>query len=81
MSGADKFLEYLGSIRVGKDGFYHPTREGLLKFGYAYKIVYEFLEYFDDYQEQYSDESDYRWKNRLTSDTGDWSGNLYDFYC
>lgn len=77
----NKFLEYLGAIRVGKDGFYHPTRAGLLMFGYAYKIVYEFPEYFVDYQEQYYDDLDYRWTDRLTSDTGDWSGNLYDFYC
>ena len=77
----NKFLEYLGAIRIGKDGLYHPTRAGLLMFGYAYKIVYEFPEYFVDYQEQYSDDSDYRWTDRLTSDTGDWSGNLYDFYC
>lgn len=77
----NQFLEYLGAIRVGNDGRYHPTRAGLLMFGYSYKIVYEFPEYFVDYQEHYSDDADQRWTDRLTSDTGDWSGNLYDFYC
>ena len=77
----NQFLEYLGAIRVGKDGNYHPTRAGLLMFGYSYKIVYEFPEYFVDYQEHYSDDINQRWTDRLTSDTGDWSGNLYDFYC
>lgn len=76
-----EFLEYLGAIRMGKDGNYHPTRAGLLMFGYSYKIVYEFPEYFLDYQEHCSDDTDIRWTDRLTSDNGDWSGNLYDFYC
>ncbi len=75
------FLEYLGAIRVGKDGNYHPTRAGLLMFGYSYKIVYEFPEYFVDYQEHYSNDINQRWTDRITSDNGDWSGNLYDFYC
>lgn len=76
----NEFLEYLGAIRVGNDGEYHPTRAGLLMFGYSFKIVYEFPEYFVDYQEHYSDDANIRWTDRATSDTGDWSGNLYDFY-
>lgn len=76
----DEFLEYIGAIREGKDGKFHPTRAGLLMFGYSYKIVYEFPEYFVDYQEHYSDDPNIRWTDRVTSDTGDWSGNLYDFY-
>jgi predicted HTH transcriptional regulator len=47
-------------------------------FGYDYEIVREFPNYFLDYQER-MDEST-RWTDRLNSGTGDWSGNLYDFY-
>ena len=72
------FLEYLGAIRMCSDKSMHPTRAGLLMFGYAHKIVYEFPEYFIDYQEIYSD--DVRWTDRVTSESGDWSGNLFDFY-
>lgn len=74
------FLEYIGAIRVGEDKKYHPTIAGLLMFGYSYKIVYEFPEYFLDYQEHYSEDNNIRWTDRITSDSGDWSGNMYDFY-
>ena len=74
------FLEYIGAIRVGEDKKYHPTIAGLLMFGYSYKIVYEFPEYFLDYQEHYSEDENIRWTDRITSDSGEWSGNMYDFY-
>ena len=74
------FLEFLGAIRLGDDGIYHPTVAGLLMFGYAHKIVYEFPEYFLDYQEHYSEDENVRWTDRVTSDSGDWSGCLFDFY-
>ena len=74
------FLEYIGAIRVGEDKKYHPTIAGLLMFGYSYKIVYEFPEYFLDYQEHYSEDENIRWTDRTTSDSGEWSDNMYDFY-
>ncbi len=81
LTGDDtKFLEYIGAVRVGDNQTYHPTVAGLLMFGYSYKIVYEFSEYFLDYQEHYSEDDEIRWTDRVTSDSGDWSGNLYDFY-
>lgn len=47
-------------------------------FGNEYDIVREFNTYFLDYQEQY--DSDTRWTDRIISSSGDWSGNVYDFY-
>lgn len=76
----NNFLEYIGAIRLGNDNNFHPTRAGLLMFGYSHKIVYEFPEYFLDYQEHYSEDVNTRWTDRISSDTGDWSGNLFDFY-
>jgi predicted HTH transcriptional regulator len=48
-------------------------------FGYEYEIVKEFPGYFLDYQE-HEDEST-RWTDRIISSSGEWSGNIYDFYC
>lgn len=47
-------------------------------FGNEYDIVREFNTYFLDYQEQY--DADTRWTDRIISSSGDWSGNVYDFY-
>ena len=47
-------------------------------FGNEYDIVREFNAYFLDYQEQY--DADTRWTDRIISSSGDWSGNIYDFY-
>ncbi|MDO4198497.1 MAG: ATP-binding protein [Erysipelotrichaceae bacterium] len=76
----EEFLEFIGAIRKDLNGVFHPTRAGLLMFGYAYKIVYEFPEYFLDYEEHHSEDENIRWSDRLNSDSGQWSGNLFDFY-
>lgn len=47
-------------------------------FGNEYAITREFNNYFLDYQEHY--EEDTRWTDRIVSSSGDWSGNVYDFY-
>ena len=74
----EDFLLKLGAIGIGSDGKKHPTSAGLLMFGNEYDIVREFNTYFLDYQEQY--DSDVRWTDRIISSSGDWSGNVYDFY-
>lgn len=74
----EQFLYRLGAVGRSENGTMHPTAAGLLMFGYDYEIVREFPNYFLDYQER-MDEST-RWTDRLNSGTGDWSGNLYDFY-
>ena len=73
-----EFLYKLGAVDRGADGAVHPTAAGLLMFGYAYEIVREFPCYFLDYQEQLGEDG--RRTGRIVSSSGDWSGNLYDFY-
>lgn len=72
------FLMKLGAVGIGSDGKKHPTSAGLLMFGNEYDIVREYNAYFLDYQEQY--DADTRWTDRIISSSGDWSGNVYDFY-
>jgi len=75
----DEFLLKLTAIKKNKSGELSPTIAGLLMFGDADKIVQVFPSYFLDYREE-SDETNVRWLFRTTSDEGDWSGNLYDFF-
>jgi predicted HTH transcriptional regulator len=73
-----EFLQKLGAINIGEDEKRHPTAAGLLMFGYEYEIVREYPNYFLDYQEQY--DADVRFTDRITSTSGEWSGNIYDFF-
>ena len=72
------FLYRLTAVGRAEDGTLHPTTAGLLMFGYEYEIVKEFPMYFLDYQEQMDPNT--RWTDRIVSTSGDWSGNVYDFY-
>lgn len=73
------FLRHIGGIALSKeDTKYHPTVAGLLMFGHEYDITNEFPQYFLDYREEMDDKV--RWTHRITSASGDWSGNLYDFF-
>ncbi len=74
----NEFLYKLGAAGRGKDGKLHPTAAGLLMFGFEYEIVKEYPNYFLDYQEQLDPNA--RWTDRIVSTSGDWSGNIYDFY-
>ena len=72
------FLLRIGAVGRGKDGNFHPTVAGLLMFGNEYEITREFRDYFLDYQEQF--DQDNRWTDRIISSSGEWSGNVFDFY-
>lgn len=74
----EEFLYKIGAIGIGNDHMRHPTAAGLLMFGNEYDIVQEFNTYFLDYQERY--DADNRYTDRIISSSGDWSGNVYDFY-
>lgn len=74
----DEFLYKLGAMGLGEDKKRHPTGAGLLMFGNDYEIVHEYGNYFLDYQEQL--DVDMRWTDRIYSSTGEWSGNVCDFY-
>jgi predicted HTH transcriptional regulator len=73
-----EFLQKLGCIGRAEDGSLHPTAAGVLMFGFEHEIVKEYPPYFLDYQE-HEDETT-RWTDRIVSNLGDWSGNLFDFY-
>ena len=77
----EEFLHRIGAMARDENGKLRPTAAGLLMFGYEYEIVREFPHYFLDYQEhdQPEDEEN-RWTDRIVSSSGDWSGNLCDFY-
>ncbi len=74
----EAFLEKLSAFQQGRDGKRHPTAAGLLMFGKEKEILREFPCYMLDYQEL---KRDGNWEDRIVSDSGDWSGNLFDFYC
>ena len=73
-----EFLYKIGAVGRDKQGVFHPTGAGLLMFGNEYEIVKEFPNYFLDYREKM--DLQVRWTDRFVSSSGDWSGNLYDFY-
>ena len=74
-----EYLEQIGAARRSRtDKRIHPTGAGLLMFGEEYKILYEYPEYFLDYREML--DPTIRWTDRLQSSSGDWTGNLFDFF-
>lgn len=75
----EDYLERIGAAKLSaQDHVLHPTAAGLLMFGEEYKILYEFPEYFLDYREVL--DPTIRWTDRLQSSSGDWTGNLFDFF-
>lgn len=75
----EMFLRRIGAMGIADDGEYYPTAAGLLMFGYEYEIIREFPQYFLDYQEDRVLVGATRWKDRIVSSSGEWSGNLFDF--
>ena len=74
----ETFLLRLGVLDRDEFGVLRPTRAGLLMFGFEYAITREFPHYFLDYREKF--DADTRWTDRVESSSGDWSGNVFDFY-
>lgn len=75
----EQYLEKIGAAAISEeDGRLHLTAAGLLMFGEEYRIAREFPEYFLDYREML--DPAIRWTDRLQSSSGEWTGNLFDFY-
>ncbi|MBP5639014.1 MAG: putative DNA binding domain-containing protein [Victivallales bacterium] len=74
----DEYLRKIGGAAFDKKGRLHPTAAGLLMFGREYDIVREFPEYFLDYRETL--DPLIRWTDRLQSSSGNWTGNVMDFF-
>ncbi len=74
-----EYLRSIGAAAISdEDGQLHPTAAGMLMFGDEYNIVRHFPEYFLDYREGLDPTT--RWSDRLQSSSGEWSGNVCDFY-
>ena len=73
-----ELLYSIGAAGRSKDGKLHPTVAGLLMFGHEREIIKECPGYFLDYQERLDDNT--LCKDRIVSSSGEWSGNVYDFY-
>ena len=71
----NEFLELIGAAEL-TDGRYVPTLAGLLMFGKLMCIKREVPDYILDYTERNSDR---RYDYRFQSNTGMWSGNVFDF--
>lgn len=75
----EEYLERIGAAkRAAGSHKLHPTAAGLLMFGEEFRILYEYPEYFLDYREML--DPHIRWTDRLQSSSGDWTGNLFDFF-
>ena len=71
-----EYLRSIGAAAISdEDGQLHPTAAGMLMFGDEYR---HFPEYFLDYREELDPTT--RWSDRLQSSSGEWSGNVCDFY-
>ena len=74
-----EYLRSIGAAAISReDRQLHPTAAGMLMFGEEYNIVRHFPEYFLDYREIL--DPAIRWTDRLQSSSGEWSGNICDFY-
>jgi predicted HTH transcriptional regulator len=74
----DAFLQRIGAAREDGGGTLRPTRAGLLMFGQEWRILHEYPDYFLDYREHM--DPSVRWTDRIESQSGDWSGNVFDFF-
>lgn len=70
------FLKAIKAADNGADGKLHPTAAGLLMFGYDYEITLQFPLYHLEYSELWEGKCRFR----LASGSGDWSGNICDFF-
>jgi ATP-dependent DNA helicase RecG len=75
----NEYLRSIGAAAVSlEDKQLHPTAAGMLMFGDEYNIIRHFPEYFLDYREIL--DPTIRWTDRSQSSSGEWSGNICDFY-
>ena len=74
----EEYLIRIDAAARNEDGKVHPTIAGLLMFGDEYNITRELPEYFLDYREMLDPTT--RWTDRVQSSSGDWTGNIQDFF-
>ena len=74
----DEFLVKIGAARKDHQGTVYPTRAGMLAFSDFISITQVYPNFFLDYRE--TDGVTTRWRDRICSGDGTWSGNVFDFY-
>ena len=74
------FLKHINAAKLDNNDILRPTKAGLLMFGYNYDIINVYPNYFLDYQDKRNVDDNIHWVNRVYSSSGDWSGNLFDFF-
>jgi predicted HTH transcriptional regulator len=72
-----EFLKKTGEGRKNEEGKFCPTLAELVMFGTEDVITQILPDYFLDYREKYDLE---RWSDRVVSNLGEWSGNVFDFF-
>jgi len=76
----ENFLISIGAAQKDDENITRPTRAGLLMFGIEHIICKEYPSFFLDYQDLRHLVGNQRWSNRITSMSGDWTGNIFDFF-
>ncbi len=72
----EEFLRLIGAAEI-ENGEFRLTMAGLLMFGNDYRITRTVPGYHLDYRRYEMGEE---WADRLNSDSGLWSGNIFDFF-
>lgn len=76
----EHYLMMIGAAAYSdSDNLLHPTMAGLLMFSEEHVITRVLPDFFLDYQENL-DPGKVRWTDRIQSISGEWSGNLFDFF-
>ena len=73
----DNFLHKIGAAGRSETGNLKPTLAGLVMFGTDDLITQILPDYFLDYREVSTVR---RWNDRIVSNLGEWSGNIFDFF-
>lgn len=74
-----EFLQQIDAAGIDRDGGGHPTAAGLLMFGGVGDIARVYPSYLLEYRR--ADDDGGGWAVSLSSSGGEWSGNIFDFYC
>jgi predicted HTH transcriptional regulator len=72
-----EFLHKIGALGRAETSELKPTLAGLVMFADEDVITRVLPDYFLDYREKYDND---RWSDRVVSNLGEWSGNIFDFF-
>lgn len=77
----EEFLKRIKAVHTNREkNVTGVTKAGLLMFGDVNDIRDYFPNYYLDYLEKYNDDSSVRYDNKISSNQGTWSGNIFDFF-